>query len=153
MAKRNLKSTRNKNKIDKSKVAKKLEQATKKVLSKNLFFSVKKKTGLYDIVEASSRQPVFKDVMLPETARRIVKTLSTTPKKKIPNTVLIIEKALHRYQRHVTKHYNDLIFYKHTMKTTKDTTKFYSTESRAEIAIMSLRNAKESLHSHIHTSY
>ena len=54
MAKRNLKSTRNKNKIDKSKVAQKLEQATKKVLSKNLFFSVKKKTGLYDIVEASS---------------------------------------------------------------------------------------------------
>ena len=53
MAKRNLKSTRNKNKIDKSKVAKKLEQATKKVLSKNLF-PVKKKTGLYDIVEASS---------------------------------------------------------------------------------------------------
>ena len=37
--------------------------------------------------------------MLPETARRIVKTLSATPKKKIPNTVLIIEKALHRYQR------------------------------------------------------
>ena len=43
MAKRNLKSYPNKNKIDKSKVAQKLEQATKKVLSKNLFFSVKKK--------------------------------------------------------------------------------------------------------------
>ena len=42
MAKRNLKSTRNKNKIDKSQVAQKLEQATKKVLSKNLFLQRKK---------------------------------------------------------------------------------------------------------------
>lgn len=152
MAKQNSKSIRKKTKIDKRKVAKKLEHATKKVLSKNLFFSVQKKCGLFDIVEASSRQPVFKDVVLPETARRIIKTLSTTPKKGIPSTIITIDKALDTYQRHVAKHYTDLIFYKHTMRTTQDSIKFYSTESRAEISIMSLRNAKESLHSNIHSS-
>tara|TARA_B100001939_G_scaffold334433_1_gene335394 strand:- start:427 stop:894 length:468 start_codon:yes stop_codon:yes gene_type:complete len=153
MAKRNSKYTRKKNNIDKNKVAEKLEKATKKVLSKNLFFSVEKKTGLFDIVEASSRQPVFKDIYLPETARRITKTLTRTPKRKIPPTVEIIHKALNTYQNDVAKHYSDLIFYRHTMKTTKDTTKFYSTESRAEISLMKLRNAKDSLHAHIHSSY
>lgn len=150
MAKQNLKSIRKKTK---QQLAEKLDTATKKVLSKNIFISVKNKQGLFDIIDATNKQPVFKDVYLPETARRIVTTLVKTPKKKLQNTIKLIHSARLKYEKPVAKHYGDLIFYRHTMKTTTDTTKFYATECRAEIAIMKLKDAKEGLHSHIHTSY
>ena len=150
MAKRNLKSIPKKAKKE---LAEKLDNTTKKVLAKNIFISVKNRSGLFDIVDATNKEPVFKNVYLPETARCIVKTLTKTPKKKLQNTILLIHKARNSYETPIIKHYNDLIFYRHTMKTTKDSIKFYSTESRAEIAIMKLKDAKEGLHSHIHPSY
>jgi len=150
MAKRNLKSIPKKTKKE---LAEKLDNTTKKVLSKNIFISIKNKSGMFDIVDATNKQPVFTNVYLPETARRIVTALTKTPKKKLHSTIKNISTARVRYETPIIKHYTDLIFYKHTMKTTKDTTKFYATECRAEISIMKLKDAKEGLHSHIHPAH
>ena len=152
MAKQNTKQS-SKGKLDNKQVAKKLETATKNVLSKGMYFSVKRNDGYFDIVLATNRTAVCKNVYLPETARTIVTTLNTTAKRKLSPTINIMNSAIRQYQDEVSKHYNDLIFYKHTMRTTDDNEKFYVVESRADMSMMKLRDSKDHLHSHIHTSY
>jgi|TARA_R110000744_G_scaffold83665_3_gene163831 hypothetical protein len=152
MAKQNIKQSPKGN-LDNKHVAKKLETATKNVLSKGMYFSVKTKSGEFDIVNATSRTAVCRGVYLPETARTIVTTLNSTARKKITPTLVIINTAIKKYQDDVTKHYNDLIFYKHTMRTTTDDEKFFVIESRADMSIQRLRSSKDNLHSHIRTSY
>tara|TARA_Y100000389_G_scaffold159196_1_gene160907 strand:+ start:1914 stop:2378 length:465 start_codon:yes stop_codon:yes gene_type:complete len=154
MAKQSTKQSHKKTtNLDKKQVAKKLEIATKNVLANGLYFSVKTKEGLFDIVNATNKKIVCKDVYLPETAKTIVRTLKTTPRKKLNPTIHLINTAISKYQDEVTKHYNDLVFYKHTMRTTKDSEKFYVVESRADMSMMKLRHSKDHLHSHIHSSY
>ena len=53
MAKQNIKQSPKGN-LDNKHVAKKLETATKNVLSKGMYFSVKTKSGEFDIVNATS---------------------------------------------------------------------------------------------------
>lgn len=151
MAKQNTKSSHKH--INKADVAKRLENATKHVLQKNIFFSVKNKNGFFDIVDATTKTPVLIDVFLPETARQIVDVLVKTSKKRLGYNIHSIKKTLDKYQPETIKHYNDLIFYKHTLKTTKDRDKFFVVETRAEIAMMRLRDLKKDMHSHLHPSY
>ena len=40
---------------------------------------------------------------------------------------------------------NDLFFYKHTLKTTKDSVKFFSTEARIDISVSKLRYERDCL--------
>ena len=154
MAKQSTKQSHKKTtNLDKKQVAKKLETATKNVLAKGLYFSVKTKEGLFDIINATNKKIVCKDVYLPETSRTIVTTLKSTPTKKLNPTIHLINSAIFKYQDEVAKHYNDLVFYRHTMRTTKDSEKFYVVESRADMSMMHLRHCKDHLHSHIHSSY
>ena len=151
MAKQNTKSS-HKN-INKADVAKRLETATKHVLQKNIFFSVKNKNGFFDIVDATTKKPVLVDVFLPETARHIVDVLIKTSKKRASYNIHSIKKTLDKYQPETIKHFNDLIFYKYTMKTTKDREKFFIVETRADIALMRLRDLKKDMHSRLQPSY
>ncbi len=62
MAKQSTKQSHKKTtNLDKKQVAKKLETATKNVLAKGLYFSVKTKEGLFDIVNATNKKIVCKD--------------------------------------------------------------------------------------------
>ena len=54
--------------------------------------------------------------------------------------------TLKNYQNDVHKHLNDIFFYKHTMKTTKDNVLFYATEARVDMSLMKLRHCREELH-------
>ena len=54
--------------------------------------------------------------------------------------------TLRNYQDAVHKHLNDIFFYKHTMKTTKDNVLFYATEARVDMSLMKLRHCREELH-------
>jgi len=147
MAKQNTKSTR---KINKTNLAKKLEKTTKKVVAKSKFFVVKNKLELFDVVELSTKRPVFKNVGLSETANKISRTLKRTPNNNLNITVEKITDALRKHESDMMKHYNDIIFYKHTLKTTKDIERFYVTESRIEMSIGYFKHKKDTLHSYIH---
>lgn len=147
MAKQNTKSTR---KINKTSLAKKLEKTTKKVVAKSKFFVVKNKLELFDVVELSTKRPVFKNVGLSETANKISRTLKRTPNNNLNITVEKITDALRKHESDMMKHYNDIIFYKHTLKTTKDIERFYVTESRIEMSIGYFKHKKDTLHSYIH---
>jgi len=147
MAKQNTKSTR---KINKTNLAKKLEKTTKKVVAKSKFFVVKNKLELFDVVELSTKRPVFKNVGLSETANKISRTLKRTPNNNLNITVEKITDDLRKHESDMMKHYNDIIFYKHTLKTTKDIERFYVTESRIEMSIGYFKHKKDTLHSYIH---
>lgn len=147
MAKQNTKSTL---KINKNNLAKSLETTTKKVIAKNKFFVVKNKHDLFDVVELSSKTPVFKNVGLSETANMISRTLKKTPKPNLNITVEKIHDALRKHESDMMKHYNDIVFYKHTLKTTKDIERFYVTESRIEMSLGYFKHKKDTLHSYIH---
>jgi len=45
----------------------------------------------------------------------------------------------------IAKHYNDCVFYKHTMDVTKDNIKYLSAQNRFEISIDATKDAKEEL--------
>lgn len=150
MAKQNTKSTR---KINKTNLAKKLEKTTKKVVAKSKFFVVKNKLELFDVVELSTNRPVFKNVGLSETANKISRTLKRTSNNNLNITVEKITDALRKHESDMMKHYNDIIFYKHTLKTTKDIERFYVTESRIEMSIGYFKHKKDTLHSYIHPAF
>ena len=54
--------------------------------------------------------------------------------------------TLKQYHNPLQKHLTDIVFYKHTMKTTTDTILFYATEARVDISLMKLRHCREELH-------
>lgn len=147
MVKQNTKSSR---KISKTNLAKRLEKSTKKVIAKNKFFVVKNKSELYDVVELATKNPIFKNVGLSETANIISKTLKRTPRQNLSVTIEKIHEVLCKHENDMMKHYNDIIFYKHTLRTTKDIDKFYVIESRIEMSLGYFKHKKDTLHSYIH---
>lgn len=50
----------------------------------------------------------------------------------------------------ISKNYNDAIFHKHTMRITKDSTKFFVAQTRYDIAAERTKHAKEELDSYIY---
>lgn len=55
-----------------------------------------------------------------------------------------------KLDKEIEKNYNDAIFYKHTMRVTKDDTKFFVAQTRYDIAASKTRYAKEELDKYIY---
>jgi hypothetical protein len=57
---------------------------------------------------------------------------------------------IRKLDKEIEKNFNDAIFYKHTMRVTKDDTKFFVAQTRYEIAASKTRYAKEELDKYIY---
>jgi hypothetical protein len=57
---------------------------------------------------------------------------------------------IRKLDKEIEKNYNDAIFYKHTMRVTKDDTKFFVAQTRYDIAASKTRYAKEELDKYIY---
>jgi len=147
MVNRNTKHTRKK-KLSKKKqqeLAKKLESSVANVSKKGIFFKSRDKNGIYSIVDGTTKSVIIEHIVLPETANQILTTLRQSNKKKLPKVIEKFNETLRQYQPIIEKHLNDLFFYKHTLKTTKDTVKFFSTEARIDISVSKLRHERDCL--------
>tara|TARA_B100000614_G_C14439267_1_gene449519 strand:- start:61 stop:546 length:486 start_codon:yes stop_codon:yes gene_type:complete len=147
MVKRNTKSTRKKlTKKQKQDIANKLENTVKKVSKKGLFFKSKDKSGEWTIVDGKTKNVLFSGIILVESANIMLKTLNQANPKQLQKIIPSYQETLKNYQNDVHKHLNDIFFYKHTMKTTKDNVLFYATEARVDMSLMKLRHCREELH-------
>ena len=147
MVNRNTKPTRKKrlSKKKQQELAKKLESSVANVSKKGLFFKSRNKDGSYNIVDGAKKEVLVENILLPESANQILNTLKQANKKKIANLVEKFKVTLNVYQPSIEKHINDLFFYKHTLKTTKDSVKFFSTEARIDISVSKLRYERDCL--------
>ena len=57
---------------------------------------------------------------------------------------------IRKLDKEIEKNYNDAIFYKHTMRVTKDDTKFFVAQTRYDIAAAKTKYAKEELDKYIY---
>ena len=57
---------------------------------------------------------------------------------------------IRKLDKEIEKNFNDAIFYKHTMRVTKDDTKFFVAQTRYDIAASKTRYAKEELDKYIY---
>jgi len=147
MVKRNTKSTRKKlTKKQKQDIANKLENTVQKVSKKGLFFKTKDKFGEWTIVDGKTKNVLFNGILLVESANIMLRTLNQANPKQLQKIIPSYEETLRNYQDAVHKHLNDIFFYKHTMKTTKDNVLFYATEARVDMSLMKLRHCREELH-------
>tara|TARA_A200000159_G_C7312107_1_gene335089 strand:+ start:199 stop:690 length:492 start_codon:yes stop_codon:yes gene_type:complete len=148
MVKQNTKSTRKKRLTKKQKqdIANKLENTVNNVSKKGLFFKTKNKHGDWTIVDGKTKKIVFDDILLVESANIILRTLQKANPKQIQKLIPSYRETLDRYHNTLQKHLSDIFFYKHTMKTTKDTVTFYATEARVDVSLLKLRHCREELH-------
>ena len=65
----------------------------------------------------------------------IVKLCNTTSKTKINKVKGTIENVLTKNGKELSKHINDLFFYNHTIRTTKDVDKLIITEARKDMSL------------------
>ncbi len=148
MVRQNTKHTRKKKltKKQKHEIASKLENTVKNVSKKGLFFKTKNKSGDWIIVDGKTKDVIFEDVVLVESANIMLKTLNKANNKQLLKIIPTYRDTLNAYQGPVQKHLSDIFFYKHTMKTTKDNVLFYATEARVDMSLMKLRHCREELH-------
>lgn len=59
-------------------------------------------------------------------------------------------KYIKKLDKEIEKNYNDAVFYKHTMRVTKDDTKFFVAQTRYDIAAAKTKYAKEELDKYIY---
>ena len=139
MVKQNTKSTRKKRLTKKQKeaIASKLENTVKGVSKRGLFFKSKDKFGEWTIVDGKTKQEVFKNIILVESANMMLKTLNKANPKQLQKIIPSFRETLTAYQQPVYKHMNDIFFYKHTMKP-KDITLFMP-RGKSDMSPMKLR--------------
>jgi len=148
MAKQNIKPTRKKplTKAKKKALATKLQQTVNKVSTKGLFFKTRNRIGDWQIVDGRNKSVVLESVLLVESANHILSSLNNSNQRQIKNLILSYTSSLKSYQREIFKHLNDIMFYKHTLKTTESLVLFHSTEARVDLSLMKLKHAREELH-------
>ena len=148
MVKQNTKYTRKKRLTKKQKldIANKLESTVNKVSKKGLFFKTKNKFGDWSIVDGRTKKVLLDNILLVESANIILRTLTTASIKQLQKLIPTYDVTLKQYHNPLQKHLTDIVFYKHTMKTTTDTILFYATEARVDISLMKLRHCREELH-------
>lgn len=137
MAKQNTKSTLKKklSKKKKTELVNKLDNAVKSISKRNLYFVSGNKDRYYSVIDSTTKQPIFKEIPISEAAQLIVRLCNTTSKTKIRKVKDHIEDAIIKHGRELNKHINDLYFYNHTLKTTKDIDKVIITEARKDMSL------------------
>ena len=154
MAKQNTKLTSKKplTKAKKQALANKLKQTVNKVSTKGLFFKTRTTDGNWNIVDGKNKTIVLESVLLVESANHMLNSLNHSNQRQVKQLLNSYTTSLKTYQGAIFKHLNDIMFYKHTLKTTESSVLYHSTEARVDLSLMKLRKAREELHTKLATN-
>lgn len=129
-----------KKKFNNKKLAKGLDDITNKVARRQGYFFTKNNFNFYDVINIVTNKKVLVDIPFQRTASAVTKRLNT---KDHAQGVSV--DRLQRLCQNFHKHYNDTIFYNHSLDTTKDSFKKQIVISRLDLSIAYLKNIKEDL--------
>jgi len=128
-----------------------VREKLKELLAKDVdptYFPVKKgnriNIGSYSVTKTSDGYSVKSYKSNRIIAITYSKTAAIAIAKNITKRKDILEKVM-ELDKIIAKHTNDCIFYKHTMRVTKNAIKFESTAMRYDIAKQTAHDAKEKL--------
>lgn len=79
-----------------------------------------------------------------QIARMFCKTSALALAKNIADGKQMDDK-IHHLDHYIAKHYNDCVFYKHTMDITEDDIKYFTAKNRFDISFDATKHAKEEL--------
>ena len=106
-----------KKKFNKKKLAKSLDNIASKVAKRNGYFFVKNQFNFYDILEQHTKQKIIVDIPFQRTASAVTKRLNT----KDDTQNISVDRVQAKVQQ-FHKHYNDTVFYNHTIQHLPPTT-------------------------------
>lgn len=124
-------------KAKKAILATKLTDLASNVARKPVFV-ISRSDSSYDIINYYTKAVAIREIPSKSLANFLCESLNIA-KKKMP-----LETIQH-YINVYSKHYYDCIFYKHTIKTTKDTFKKHMTITRLDLSIEHLKLAVSNL--------
>jgi hypothetical protein len=127
-------------KYKKKSLVNKLDNITKNVSKRPVYVVKKQKDGNYALIHYFNNKILIDEIPFARSAKSLASVIHRA-KKVDEHTLAKFRSKMDNFY----KHYNDALFYKHTMSTTKDQTKFFSTEARLDLTIMYLKEAKQSL--------
>ena len=128
------KHTHKKRNFNKKHVAKKLDKLASNVAKRGVYLIKKTDIG-YDIINYIKKEVVVQDIPFRKTASSFCETLN---KEKGMCSTEGIKKHINMYHKHM----NDIMFYKHTIRTSDDTTKVFTAGVRMQDSIGMVKEAK-----------
>ena len=138
------KSTHKKQKLNKKYIGKKLDRIAKNVAKRGVFvLSFNKNEGLYEILEAVSKRVVLAHIPNKKLANVLCVRLNS---KKMPIQSIREGHFFKKPQELINKYVdvkNECMFYRYTMKTTKDDFRFEATRHRLIEGVLKQKHALE----------
>jgi hypothetical protein len=138
----------NSNKLKDLKVAAELEELINRALDTSLFPYVKGKSIRIKHVivrETNFGFLVFDTKTNKEICKTFCKTSAVAVAKSIAGGRIISLDRIRMLDDIIKKNYNDALFFKHVLTTSKDSTRRFVAESRYDLAAVRTRDAKEEL--------
>lgn len=126
--------------MDKKKLSIKLDNLAKNVANRGVFVVNKHPDGLFFVEEHISKKVIYSDLPIKQTAEKLCamhnkgKSINSAKKIELKNLV-------ERY----FKFKNDIMFYKHTIKTTSDNFTYLSAVARCNDALKHFNKVCETL--------
>lgn len=134
-------------------IAQELETLINRNLDTSYFPYVKGKSiriGHIIVRETSFGFLVFNTKTNKEVDKMFCKTSAVALAKTVAQGECPPNDYIRNLDKVIEKNYNDAVFYKHTMKVTKDDTKFFVAQTRYDIAASKTLYAKEQLDKYIY---
>jgi hypothetical protein len=126
----------NKNKkFNKPHIANKLDKIANNIAKRGVYIVVKTDPG-FNIINYISKEVVIENIPFSKIANTVNKALNESKEKL----------SVNNYQSHIDryyKHFNDIQFYKHTIRTSNDLTKVFSAGCRMQDSIQMMNTARE----------
>ena len=126
-------------KYNKPHLAKKLDNMATNIAKRGVYIVAKTEPG-YNIINYITKEVILENIPFSKIENNINKELNKS-KEKV---------SMRNYQSHIDryyKHHNDIQFYKHTIRTSKDVTKVFSAGCRMQDSIHMMNIAKEYIRS------
>jgi hypothetical protein len=130
------KHTHKKGNFNPKHIANKLDKLASNVAKKGIFVVKKTKIG-YDIVNYFNKEVLVKDIPFSRTANNYCDSLN----KEGERGVAQITHHVHVYHKHM----NDIVFYKHTIRTSNDAVRVFNAGVRMQESLGMVKEAKRQL--------
>lgn len=134
------KSTHKRKNYNKKYLANKLDHLAKKVAKRNIFVVEKTEPG-YNIINYLDKSVVVENIPFLSIAQTAAKNFNKSENDINGNTARSMQSHVDKY----FKHYMDLQFYKHTIKTSEDKTKVFTAGVRMQDSLFFIKEAKRHL--------
>ncbi len=125
------------NRTKKQELSQKLNEIAAKVAKKPIFV-ISKNNDAFEILEYYTKQPIIKNIPSKSLSKFLCDSFNKSKKTASYSTI-------QHYINVYSKHYYDCEFYKHTIKTTKDSFKRAVTITRLDISIEYLKLAASTI--------